>query len=284
MPFLESFGLCDYPFGLTPNPHLFFPAPHAEELLAALSFSLQRGDGLIKVVGEIGTGKTLLCRMLLERLEEMPVNTAYMNAPGSMDPDRIPGLVLREFGVALPEKDDPAHTLRFFLLEEHGKGKRNVLVVDEAQTLGAQGLEAIRLLSNLETDTDKLLQIVLFGQPELDQLLSRADLRQLTQRLNFSFTTQPLAPQTVASYVRFRMERCAKTGAESARFAPAALERLAKASGGLPRVIHLLADKALLAAYVDGVNVVKPRHIRMAIEETPGLRGGWWPKRWSRAA
>jgi type II secretory pathway predicted ATPase ExeA len=284
MPFLESFGLSDYPFGLTPNPHLFFPAPHAEELLAALSFALQRGDGLIKVVGEIGTGKTLLCRMLLERLETMPVNTAYLNAPGSMNANRIPDLVMREFGLEPPEKEDPARALRFFLLEEHGRGKRNVLVVDEAQTLGAQGLEAIRLLSNLETDTDKLLQIVLFGQPELDQLLSRTDLRQLTQRLNFSFTTQPLAPQTVASYVRFRMERCTKPGAEGARFAPAALVRLAKASGGLPRVIHLLADKALLAAYVDGVNIVKPRHVRTAIEETPGLRAGWWPKRWSRAA
>ena len=285
MPFLEHFGLSGYPFALTPNPHLFFPSPQAQELLAALAFSLQRGDGLIKVVGEIGTGKTLLCRLLLEKLDSLPVNTAYLNAPGTVSANQIPDLVMREFGLKPPANGDAARALRFFFLKEHAEGRQNVLVVDEAQTLGPQGLEVIRLLSNLETEADKLLQIVLFGQPELDQLLFRADLRQILQRVSFSFTTQPFSPQMVATYVRFRLERCAKPDARNnVHFAPASLQRLAKASGGLPRVVHLLADKALLAAFVDGENIVKTRHVQTAIEETPGLPSGWWSKLRLRAA
>ncbi len=275
MPFLQHFGLNDYPFGLTPNPRLFFPSEQAQALLDALAFAITRGDGLLKVVGEVGSGKTLLCRMLLERLRAQPVNTAYFNAPIAMTGAQLPHLVAREFGLDPQDVVDPLRELRRFLLDEHAQGRRNVLIIDEAQALGVEGLEAVRLLSNLETDTDKLLQIVLFGQAELDQLLRRRDLRQMAQRLSFSFTTKPFSDMSTAAYVRFRLERCAGIGMARAVFSPAALRHLAKTSGGLPRIVNRLADKALLAAYAEDAAIVEPRHIRAALRETPDLRRGW---------
>jgi MSHA biogenesis protein MshM len=283
MPFLDHFNLTDYPFALTPNTRLFYPADHAQAVLAALVFAVQRGDGLLKVVGPVGSGKTMLCRMLLERLEILPVNTAYLSAPSAIAPGQLPGLVLREFGFSAG-KDNDASALHGFLLEEHARGKRNVLIVDEAQALGPGGLETIRLLSNLETSTHKLLQIILFGQVELNQLLQRSDLRQIAQRLNFSFVTRPLSTKAAASYVRFRLDRCTRPGARRVNFAPKALERLAGASGGLPRVIHLLADKALLALYAEGGRTVEPHHVRMASRETPDARSFWRPLSFGKAA
>jgi len=282
MPFLEHFGLTRYPFGLTPNTSLYFPSPQTEAVLAALVFAAARGDGLLKVTGEIGTGKTLLCRMFLEKQRELPVNTAYLNAPAALSVQQVPLMVAREFGVAIGKKD-PVIALRDFLVEQHGKGKRNVLIVDEAQALGVEGLEAVRLLSNLETETDKLLQIVLFGQPELDELLHRRDMRQLLQRVNFNFVTRPMTPDMVGSYLRFRVNECAKKTGRGRKkqvesdtsFTPEAVKMLARASGGLPRLIHVLADKALLAAYAQGVIAIDAAHVRMACRETPGLAFPW---------
>lgn len=289
MPFLDHFGLREYPFSLTPDPFLFFPSAHAQALLEALLFSLRRGDGLLKVVGGVGTGKTMLCRMLLEKLEGTPVNSAYLNAPMATNAAQMPLTVLREFGLEPPpdatsNEDAVARQLRDYLLREHGQGRANILIVDEAQALGAAGLEAIRLLSNLETDRHKLLQIVLFGQTELDALLRRREMRQVAQRLNFSFATQPLTADATASYVRFRLERCARSGTQRAHFAPAALRCLARASGGLPRLINLLCDKALLAAFAEGNAIIHPRHIRAARRETPEVGTPWWPWRLRRAA
>lgn len=268
MPFLTSFGLKSHPFGLTPNTELFFPSTHAETTLASLVFAIQRSDSLLKVVGPVGSGKTMLCRMLLERLETLPVNTAYLNAPAAIRPDHLPSLVLGEFGQEACKEFD-AYTLSSFLLGEHARGRRNVVIIDEAQALGPNGLEAIRLLSNLETATHKLLQIVLFGQGELDSLLQRRDLRQVAQRISFNFVTRPLQPDEVAAYVRFRLGRCAGEGGCCVGFSPRALTLLAKASQGLPRVIHILADKALLALYADGGYMVETRHLRTALAEMP---------------
>ncbi|MDD5585875.1 MAG: AAA family ATPase [Alphaproteobacteria bacterium] len=283
MPFLNHFNLTDYPFALTPNTSLFYPADHAQAVLAALVFSVQRGDGLLKVVGPVGSGKTMLCRMLLERLEVLPVNTAYLSAPAAVAPGQLPAQVLREFGLCAGNESD-ASALHGFLLGEHARGKRNVLIVDEAQALGPGGLEAVRLLSNLETSTHKLLQIILFGQAELNQLLRRSDLRQIAQRLSFSFVTQPLSIKAASAYVKFRMERCTKDGMRRVSFSPKALTRLARASGGLPRVIHILADKAMLALYAEGGRTVEPRHVRIAVRETPDARSFWRPLRLPKAA
>jgi len=289
MPFLEHFGLTRYPFGLTPNTSLYFPSHQTEAVLAALVFASARGDGLLKVTGEIGTGKTLLCRMFLDRQRELPVNTAYLNAPAALTVQQLPVMVAREFGLTLGKKD-PVLALRDFLVAQHSKGKRNVLVVDEAQALGVEGLEAVRLLSNLETETDKLLQIVLFGQPELDGLLHRPDMRQLLQRVNFNFVTKPMTPDMVGTYLRFRLNECAKKKGRGRKkqvesdvtFTPSALKLLARASGGLPRLIHVLADKALLAAYAQNQVAIDAPHVRAACRETPGLVFPWrlWARLW----
>ena len=288
MPFLDHFGLREYPFSLTPDPFLFFPSAHAQAMLDALVFALRRGDGLLKVVGGVGTGKTMLCRMLLEKLAGTPVNSAYLNAPMAASAAQMPLTVMREFGLEpspdAASDDTVARQLRDYLLREHGQGRANILIIDEAQALGAAGLESIRLLSNLETDRHKLLQIVLFGQTELDELLRRREMRQVAQRLNFSFTTQPLTADATADYVRFRLERCAKSGTQRVHFAPAALRRLARVSGGLPRVINLLCDKALLAAFAEGNAIIQPRHIRAAQREMPEVGPQWWPWWLRRAA
>lgn len=282
MPFLEHFGLTDYPFGLTPNPKLYYASPETEALLAALVFAITRGDGLLKITGEVGTGKTLLCRMLLEKLAEHDVNTAYLNAPVALTSAQLPAQICKEFGVAVGKKD-PVNALRDFLVKEHSKGKRNVLIIDEAQALGAEGLETVRLLSNLETNTDKLLQMVLFGQAELDLLLQRQDLRQLLQRVNFKFDTKPFQPDAVSTYLKFRLDACAKKVGKGKKktpqtfvtFTPRASMLLTRVSGGLPRLIHVLADKAMLAAYTQGALIIDVRHVRRACRETDGLVFPW---------
>lgn len=280
MPFLEHFGLRDYPFGLTPNPHFYYPLPETEAVLSALTFALTRGDGFIKIVGEVGTGKTLLCRLLLARLADMPVDTAYLNAPVMLEARQLPTRIAKEFGLKLKgAKADPVDALQDFFLAQKAKGRRSVLIIDEAQALGVEGLEAVRLLSNLETENDKLLQIILFGQSELDRLLHRCDMRQLLQRINFGFVTRPLSREAVDAYLRHRLEACKKKPSRGTKkkpqnyvcFSASAVKLLAQVSGGLPRLIHVLADKALLAAYAQGSMCVDTSHIRAACRETQGL-------------
>lgn len=271
MPFLAHFGLTSYPFGLTPDPRLFYPSQQARSLLAGLEFALMRGDGLLKVVGEVGTGKTLIARLLLEKLAGLPVNTAYLNIP-IVVADQLPTLVAREFGVKVANNSLAMRQLKSFLLAEHSAGRHNVLIVDEAQALGAEGLETVRLLSNLETSTNKLLQIVLFGQRELDIILQNNNLRQIAQRIQFSFITKPMSEDTVADYVRFRMEHCLLPEANRAVFEPRAMRGLFRASKGLPRVVNLLADKALISAYAEGSYTIKPHHVRVSIKETPDVK------------
>ncbi|MFA6279648.1 MAG: AAA family ATPase [Bdellovibrionales bacterium] len=285
MPFLTHFGLATYPFGLTPNPALYYAWGETESLLAALKFSITRGDGLLKIVGEVGSGKTLLCRLLLDGLNQLPIDIAYLNAPVAIQPNALPALVAHEFGIKRKAGQDEGEALRTFLLARHAQGRRCVLVIDEAQALGAAGLEVVRLLSNLETETDKLLQIVLFGQAELDRLLHQKALRQILQRIHFSFMTRPFPREVVDSYIRFRLEHCAvkagkgrhKKSGLSVSFAPQATSMIARASGGLPRLVNVLADKALLAAYAQGVTLIEPAHVHAACRETAGLA---WPWNW----
>ncbi len=269
MPVLKHFGLREYPFALTPNTALWFPWEQHKAILASLQFALQRGDGLLKVSGEVGTGKTLLCRMLLQEIIKTD-NAGYLNAPIE-DLRLLPMAVCREFGLTLPPDGDPYAALTDFLLAEHAKGRRNILVVDEAQALGRSGLEIVRLLSNLETETKKLLQIVLFGQTELDRLLQHQSLRQVAQRINFSFETRPLTPQLVNRYVEHRIDRVSTDNVHRALFEPAALKLLARASRGIPRIVNILADKALLAAFGDGSEVVRRRHVAAAQRDSPDV-------------
>ncbi len=247
-PILDFFGLREQPFALTPNPELFFPWDQPQAVLAGLEFALLRGDGILKVSGAVGSGKTMLCRLLLERLQALGCATAYLNAPVA-EAKHLPLIVAREFGLNPADHQEPYRELREFLLQAHAAGRRNVLVVDEAQALGAPGLELVRLLSNLETEAHKLLQIVLFGQAELDALLAQQTLRQIAQRIGFGFSTEPLPLPLVGTYVGFRLQRCAVTYRGMEVFAPAARNLLAQRSGGWPRLVNILADKAMLAAY-----------------------------------
>jgi len=270
MPYLAHFGLKDWPFGLTPNTGLYFASDEHRDVLDSLLYAVRRGEGIVKVVGEVGTGKTLLCRMLLAELDpEMAV--AYITSPQD-DRDMVVKAVVREFG--LPDTvDDPVNALQTYLIDLHSQGKQAVIVVDEAQALGSVGLETIRLLSNLETETTKLLQIVLFGQPELDQLLQGHHLRQVNQRIAYSFQTRPLSEDSAIAYLQYRIERVAeRRSTASNAFDRAALKALAKASGGLPRLLNILADKALMVAFGAGSRQVKGEHAKLAVADTPTAR------------
>ena len=268
MPYLQQFGLTRQPFDITPNRDLFFPDAH-QQILAALTYALARGEGIIKVVGEVGTGKTLLCRMLLQTIVDR-AEVAFITAPRN-DPDAIAHMVCREFGVTPAAGEDPYTALAPHLMKIRQSGKSAILVLDEAQALDRRGLETVRLLSNFETDDAKLLQIVLFGQPELDALLRQHDLRQLSQRISFGFTTGPFDAETAARYIQHRIDRCTEQPKPHKIFAAAALRQVAKESRGIPRLVNILADRSLLAAYSEGAMQVTARHVVRARAET-----NWW--------
>ncbi len=270
MPYLAHFGLKDHPFTLTPNIDYYYPTQENANIIASLDFALRRDSGIMKIVGEVGTGKTLLCRMLINKLVDTD-SVAYINAPQA-DAQSILRTICGEFGIELGSPDgSPYAALNRFLVEEHANGRLAVVVVDEAQHLGKEGLEAVRLISNLETERRKLLQIVLFGQTELDELLRDPGLRQLNQRVAFSFNTGPLTPGEAKRYITHRLRVSRQQGVEYEIFADAALSAIAEASGGIPRVINILADKSLLVAFSDGSPIVQRAHALEAIRDTSGL-------------
>lgn len=270
MPYLDHFGLTEHPFTLTPNTAYFFPTRDHLNILASLRFALQREVGIIKVVGEIGTGKTLLCRLLLTELMEQGDTVAYVSAlPGKVE--AVVRTVIEEFGLDPDASPNPLSTLGTLLFEQHARGRRVVIVVDEAQALGREGLEAVRLLSNLESDRAKLLQIVLFGQTELDDLLSDPSLRQLRQRIVFSFATKPLTERESTEYLAHRLNKARRVGGDYEILAPSALRLIVRRCQGAPRLLNIVADKALLAAFADGAQVVQRRHAAKAIADSREL-------------
>ena len=274
MPYLAHFGLKEHPFTLTPNIDYYYPTQETANIVASLDFALHRDSGIVKVVGEVGTGKTLLCRLLMHKLEANE-RVAYINAPQA-DAKTIVRMVCDEFGIeADPNQDGPPFAaLNKFLVETHEAGKLAVVVVDEAQHLGPEGLEAIRLISNLETERSKLLQIVLFGQTELDELLADPSLRQINQRIVFSFNTQPLSVAEAKRYIAHRIQVSRQPGITYDLYADAALELIARRSGGIPRVVNILADKSLVVAFSEGSPTVQKEHAQSAIEDSPSLVTG----------
>ncbi|PAU76367.1 AAA family ATPase [Halovibrio salipaludis] len=273
------FGLRDAPFSLTPNTRYFLRAPSHGQALELLLVALRQKEGFIKVSGEVGTGKTLLCRLLLNALEGK-LTTAYIPNP-QLGPTELFEAIADELGVTL---DDPSNThralsaLQQYLIDNAASSGAAVLVIDEAQSMPVETLETLRLLTNLETESRKLLQVVLFGQPELDELLARPDLRQLSQRITFQHRLETLSPETVADYLQHRL---AKAGWNGGRlFQPRAVRLISRASGGTPRLINILAHKALIAAYGRGEREITSRHVRQAIRDTdsvvrrPGVLGG----------
>jgi MSHA biogenesis protein MshM len=277
----KHFGMTEKPFSLTPDTQFFLASRSHRDALNTLSFALRDGTGFIKIVGEVGTGKTLLCRILLARLDTSRFVTAYIPNP-CLVPEELKAFIAAEIGADY-QRSMPSHELTAAiyrrLLHIARQRKQVVLVVDEAQTMPRETIETLRLLSNLETEKRKLLQIVMFGQPELDELLSRNDLRQLKQRIVFAETLRPLSAAGVSAYLHHRLQA---SGCVQPLFSPLAVWLLAKASGGIPRLINILAHKALLCAYGKGDTVIAGWHIARAARDTPECRlnGRLWCRLW----
>ncbi|CAA6605601.1 MSHA biogenesis protein MshM (fragment) [Rhodospirillaceae bacterium LM-1] len=269
MPYLAHFGLVEKPFTLTPNPELYMHTADHTGIAQAVVYALKQQAGVIKVVGDIGTGKTMLCRILLHALNDVQP-LAYINAP-ERDEERLVDTVCTEFGVQPGSRESAYEALRHFLLEKHAQGHMPILIVDEAQALGVEGLESLRLLSNLETEHDKLLQIVLFGQPELDALLKRYELRQLNQRVVHSFYTRKLTSAEAEQYVRHRLSCTRRKGNRRELFSKGALALMAKSSRGIPRLLNILSEKALLVAYSETAPRVERSHVEDAIADSKDL-------------
>ena len=269
--YIDHFGMRELPFTLTPNTRFFLQLPTHQEALNLLLVALGSGDGFIKVVGEVGTGKTMLCRTLLNALEEESCITAYIPNP-YLSPEALRRNFALEIGIenALALEDfELVNRINQRLVEIAKQGQYTVLIVDEAQAMPEETIEALRLLTNLETESEKLFQVVLFGQPELDQLLSRPSLRQLLQRITFSCRLNVLSVEAVTHYLE---QRASKAGYEGlSLFLPAAAKLIAKASGGVPRLVNILAHKSLMSAYGRGDSTIKKVHVIKAIEDTEGV-------------
>jgi len=261
------FGLNQPPFKITPDTDVFFEGGNRGAILEALIYAISQGEGIIKVTGEVGSGKTMLCRMLQARLPGN-VETVYLANP-SVSPEEI--LLAIAFELQLGVARDAGrlevmHRLNDYLLGRHAQGKQVVLFVEESQSMPIPTLEEIRLLSNLETNQHKLLQIVLFGQPELDDNLRQPQIRQLRERITHSFTLAPLAARDIRSYLSFRLHAAGYRGPDL--FGKRVVEYIAHASEGLTRRVNIIADKALLAAFADGTHNVSLKHLKAAVRDS----------------
>ena len=270
--YTEHYGLKQLPFGITPDTHFFFAHSSCQEALNTLLIAARSGEGFLKVVGEVGTGKTLLCRKFLNQLETESFVTAFIPNP-YLEPMTLLLAVADELGVAYPENPNQHLLLKAlteFLIATHADGKRVVLCLDEAQAMPTESLEALRLLTNLETESRKLLQVVLFGQPELDIRLDEPSVRQLKQRITFSSNLGTLNAQDVEYYLAHRLGIAGYRGARL--FARDAVRRLHRASHGVPRLINILAHKALMAGFGEGARYITDRYVKLAILDTESAR------------
>lgn len=265
--YLDHFGLREPPFLITPHADFFFGGANRSALLDALVYALGREEGLVKVSGEVGTGKTMLARVLMNRLPAS-LRAIYLADP-LMDRAELLAVLADELGCTDLADGSPHRLLRAVqatLVAEFSVGRQVVLLIDEAHAMPADTLEQIRLLSNLESERHKLVKIALFGQPELDDLLDRADMRQLKDRITQHFRLDPLSPADVATYIDFRMRAAGYRG--PAVFDDSATARIARESGGLTRRINVLADKALLAAFARGAHGVNNADAERAVADT----------------
>jgi general secretion pathway protein A len=264
------FGLKQEPFSIAPDPRLLFMSEQHREALAHLLYGVQGGGGFVLLTGEIGTGKTTVCRCFLEQVPAH-VNLAYIFNP-KLTVLELLETVCHEFGVAVTPPAQRAATvkdyldpLNAFLLQAHATGRNNVLVIDEAQNLAPEVLEQLRLLTNLETSERKLLQIILIGQPELREMLARPELEQLAQRVIARYHLRALSEPESAQYVRHRLEMCGLQ--RPLPFDRGALRSIHRATGGVPRRINLLCDRALLGAYANGQGQVTRGIVAEAADE-----------------
>jgi general secretion pathway protein A len=279
----KHFGLTERPFSIAPDPRFLYMSQQHREALAHLLYGVGEGGGFVQLTGEVGTGKTTICRCLLQQLP------AHVDLALILNP-RVTALEL------LASLCDELHiqyardttsikvltdVLNAYLLDSHTRGRRTVLMIDEAQNLSAEALEQVRLLTNLETTREKLLQIILVGQPELRTLLARDDLRQLSQRITARYHLEPIHRDDTAAYIRHRLQVC---GASDPVFSDAAIELIQKLSSGVPRLINVLCDRAMLGAFVEGKRRIEVPIVRKAASEVlpeegldaPGKRSWRW--------
>jgi len=278
--YTDHFGLKEPPFTITPDTHFFFGHSSYQDALNMLLVAARSGEGFIKITGEVGTGKTLLCRKFLAALEGEDFVTAYIPNP-YLEPLTLLLAVADELGVAYPEQANQHQLLKAltqFLIDTHAAGKRAVLCLDEAQAMPTESLEALRLLTNLETERSKLLQVVLFGQPELDRRLDDPAIRQLRQRIGFSYRLGALNLQDVEYYLAHRLGIAGYRGPRL--FSREAVRLLYRSSRGVPRLINILAHKALMAGFGEGARYVTDRYVQMAILDTESARHRLATRRW----
>lgn len=268
--YLYHFGLTELPFTLTPNTNFFLALEPHNEALAVLMTALKTGEGFIKVIGEVGTGKTLLCRKLLNEIPEHFV-TAYIPNP-YLNPDELRRAVAIELGVKQAQRMSVqllTQRIQNRLLELHGQGHSVVLILDEAQALPEQSLEALRLFTNLETETRKLLQVVLFAQPELDERLAQTEFRQLRQRITFSYALRAMKAEEVQQYIQHRLQVSGYKGA--ALFSTSLCKKITKASQGIPRLVNIICHKMLMLSYGQGNYQMTKKQLAAAIKDTESL-------------
>ena len=274
--YLKHFGLVELPFGITPDTSFTYSVQYHQEALNTLLLALDQGEGFVKISGEVGSGKTLLCRRLLQTLNDGWV-TAYLPNP-NLNANTLFIALAEELGIKDVAEHDQYHLVRrinLALLDFARAKKKVVFCIDEAQAMPIETLEALRLLSNLETEKRKLLHIVLFGQPELDEKLHRPEVRQLLQRIAFHYRLGVLKKSEIGLYVAHRLRVAGYRG--EGLFTPAALRALHRASGGTPRLINILAHKSLMSVFGEGRQMAGVRHVRLARKDTEGARRlGWF--------
>ena len=278
MPYLQHFGLREPPFALTPDPAYFFACRSSREALNTVLVALSSGAGFVKITGEVGSGKTSLCRRLAAALNRSHWFAPYIGNPGF---ERRSMLLAIADAVSAPAVDPAADThyllkgIAQSLLRQAREGKHVALCIDESQTMSLDTLEGLRLLTNLETEKRKLLQVILFGQPELDENLSAKEVRPLRQRISFQHDLSGLAEEEVGAYLAHRLAVAGYVGPPL--FGASSHARIYRASRGAPRLVNILADKALMAAFGEGAKQVERRHLIAAIADTPAAApGSWW--------
>jgi general secretion pathway protein A len=283
----EYYGFTEKPFSLTPDPKYLFKSRSHASAFELLQYAIRRREGFVVITGDIGTGKTTLCRALLEQIDRKTFTALVLNP--FLSEDDLLRLILQEFGVvsrdeikrgrlARVSKQDLIETLNEFLLSLRAIGAQALLIIDEAQNLPLQVLEQIRILSNLETEKEKLLQIVLVGQLNLKDLLRRPELRQLDQRVSIRYDLTPLTPEETTAYVQHRLSVAG--GGSAVTFVPKALARVHLFARGIPRLINMLCDRALLTSYSQHSTRVVPKMIESAafsleLERPRRVLSGW---------
>jgi general secretion pathway protein A len=275
--YCEFFGFNEKPFTITPNPQFIYLSEHHREAFAHLLYGIDSHAGFIAMTGEVGTGKTTVLRTLLTQLDPDTYCSALIFNP-CLSGEQLLASICREFGVTTDERNSFGYldALNLFLLQQHAAGRTVVLVVDEAQNLTPDVLEQLRMISNLETERDKLVQIILAGQPELNDVLNRHDLRQLSQRITVRCSLTPMSRRDTAEYIRHRLKVSGYRA--PGLFSAGAVRRIYRFSRGVPRVVNIVCEQALVMAWTQEASSVSPAIASRVIEgagHASGRRGFW---------